>query len=879
MKPQASGSIRMNTSIKSAMSATMRATLSAFGFASQQQRLLRIDFPRDDGPDALLLVNSLTATEELSRDFRFEADLLSDDAHIALKAMMGRMVTISMVRDDGTLRYFNGYVGEFRLLRADGGFAWYRMVLQPWLAFARLRQDNVSFHGRSVMQLTETTFDHYQQRDWKTCLHEDDPQLTCANQYNETDYNHLHRRWEALGLYYWYEHRLDGHTLWLGDNTTLVEAIDAPGGAVRFHAESGAQEDDGLKQWQAVRRLGSGHLTLASFDYKNPQPQRGTGHSLNRQGDVFAHELYENTGAYGYRDGDDGARLAQRRMEESDHLRQYFDAAGNHRSFHPGRGFRLDGHFSATGRRYKRGQAREDDLGKREYLVLSVEHRASNNYQAGPAAPSYYDNSVVCVRKDMRWYPGRGYNSAPCIVAGVQTALVVGPAGEEIHTDALGRIRLQFHWDRLGEFDERSSPWIRVMMPMAGPQMGQVALPRIGQEVVVQFLDGNIDHPIVIGVVYNSTNAPPWQLPQQRALSGLRSRELGASGVNHLVLDDSHGAIQAQLRSTHQDSRLSLGNIGRIDDHAGRQDTSGEGFELASDAWGALRAAKGMLITTETPAGAATVKQLDETLARLSAARQLQQDLAGMAVTAGAQAGAEQQGAVADAIKRQNSAIKGAGADFPELSEPHLVLASPAGIELSSAQSAHVAASDHVAISSGKSVSLASGDSLYASIVKTFSVFVHKAGMKLIAAAGKISIQANSDDVDIIAQKVLTLISESDWINLKGKKGVRLHGASHMLEISDKVQFFTSSPVLFNGNLETLAPKSVSQEFNDRPAGNFDQEVLLMQVDDEPAAGIAFELQREDAKAGGKSAASGSTQLQKSTSMDDYIIRYKGELP
>ncbi|WP_058048671.1 type VI secretion system Vgr family protein [Janthinobacterium sp. Ant5-2-1] len=863
------------------MHASIQAALSAFDLAAQERRLLKIDFPHEDGPaGAILLVNSLTAREEVSRDFRFEAELLSDDAHIALKAMMGRMVTISMVRDDGTLRYFNGYVGEFCLLRADGGFAWYRMVLQPWLAFARLRQDNVSFHGQSVMQLTESTFAHYEQRDWKTGIHGDDPQITCANQHNETDYNHLHRRWEALGWHYWYEHRADGHTLWLADNTTLADLIAtaAGDGAMRFHSESGSMEDDGLQQWQAVRRIGSGQLTLASFDYKNPQPRLASGYSLNRQGDVFAHELYENTGAYGYKDVDAGEALAQRRMEESDHLRQYFEAAGNHRGAQPGFCFRLDGHFSAEEKRYQPGEERPDSIAEREYLILSVEHRASNNYQVGLNAQSHYVNNMLCVRRDIRWRPGRGYNSTPCIVAGVQTALVVGPAGEEIHTDALGRVRLQFHWDRLGEFDERSSPWIRVMMPMAGPQMGQIALPRVGQEVVVQFQDGNIDHPIVIGVVYNSANPPPWQLPQQRALSGLRSRELGARSANHLVLDDTKGAIQAQLRSEHQDSRLSLGSITRIDDNAGRKEARGVGFELASNAWGALRAAKGMLITTETPAGG-SVKQLDETQARLAQARQLQQGLAGMAVDAGAQDSAAQQGAVAESIQRQNAAIKGAGGDFPELSEPHLLLASPAGIELSTAQSVHVAASEHVALTSSKHISLVSGDSMFASIAKTFSLFVHKAGMKLIAASGKVTIEAHSDEVEILAQKVLSLISEADWVNIKGKKGVRLHGANHMLEISDKVQFFTSSPVLFNGNLETLAPKSVSQEFNERPHSSFDQEVLLVNADDTPAVGVAFEILRDDGNMAGKSAEDGSTQLQKSTGMDSYIIRYKGELP
>ncbi|MFZ3288776.1 MAG: type VI secretion system Vgr family protein, partial [Telluria sp.] len=182
------------------------AALSAFRADSQDNRLLRLDFPCQDGPDAILLVNTLRAHEEISRCFRFEAELLSDDARIPLKAMMARMVTISMVREDGILRYFNGYVTEFRFVRADGGFAFYQMVLEPWLAFAKLRKDNVSFHARSVMELTEATFANYRQRNWNSLIYGEDPRLTCANQYNETDYNHLHRRWEALGLHYWYEH-------------------------------------------------------------------------------------------------------------------------------------------------------------------------------------------------------------------------------------------------------------------------------------------------------------------------------------------------------------------------------------------------------------------------------------------------------------------------------------------------------------------------------------------------------------------------------------------------------------------------------------------------------------------------------------------------
>ena len=136
---------------------TTRALLSAFGFDAQHDRLMRLEFPRGDGPHAVLLPNKMSAHEGIARCFRFEVELVSDDARIPLKAMMARMVTIALVREDGSLRYFNGYVTEFQFLRADGGFAFYRMVLEPWLAFAKLRKDNVSFHGKSVIELTELT--------------------------------------------------------------------------------------------------------------------------------------------------------------------------------------------------------------------------------------------------------------------------------------------------------------------------------------------------------------------------------------------------------------------------------------------------------------------------------------------------------------------------------------------------------------------------------------------------------------------------------------------------------------------------------------------------------------------------------------------------
>ena len=858
------------------------AALSAFSGNSQHKRLMRLDFPFEDGPPAILLPNKLVAREEVSRGFRFIVEVLSDEARIPLKMLMGRMVVISLVREDGSLRYFNGHITEFRFLRTDGGFAFYQMVLEPWLAFARLRKDNVSFHGKSVREITEETLKHYRQADWHM-YPIDESKLTVANQHNETDYNHLHRRWEALGLHYWYEHEFGRHRLMISDNSFLSERIDEEAYVIPFHDKSGSLEDDGIHEWTAVRRLGSGRTTLATFDYKNPSAQRAEASSVNQQGDIFPYEVYEDTGSYGFRMRSDGEELAMRRMEEADKDTQYFEAAGNDRSVLPGRTFKLGGHFSAEPRSREYDPEPRRSIDDRFYLILSVDHEAANNYQAGPGAPSHYENRFTCIRKDIRWRPGRNYNSEPPTYMGLHTAIVVGPAGAEIHTDGYGRVKLQFHWNRLDKYDENSSPWIRVMTPAAGNEFGQIRLPRVGEEVAVVYPNGNIDHPLILGALYNGKHMPPWNLPEQSALAGLRSRELeGGQRGNHLVLDDTAGKIQAQLKSDHECSQLSLGHITRIEDTTGRKDSRGEGWELATNAWGVARAAQGMLITTEARQNAAShIKDLGETAQRLASAAQMQEQLASMAVDHEAQEKGQQDEAAED-VKAQHSAIRGAAKGaFPELAEPHIVMASPAGIELTTAQSTHIASGRHTAITSGKSLSIASADGLFASVGKTFRLFVHKAGMKLIAAAGKVSVQAQSDDVEIIANKVLELLSETDWINIHGKKGVRLHGVNNMVEIGEQVQFFTASPVLFHGNLETLPAKSVSQTFNERKSNyRFDQEVNFVDTNLKPEKNVAYELVRDDGTViDGKTAASGSTEVQKSGGFDSYTIRYKGELP
>ena len=618
----------------------------------QTNRILRLTFPHNDGPSAQLLPQRLHAVEALSRDFEYKVELLSDDASLALKDLMGRLMCVELVREDGSLRYFTGYVFAFRLMRTDGGVAFYEAVLAPWLAYLGLRKNNCLFHGKNVRQQTEAVFAEYGVLpSWDCRVAGDDRTMTDACQFDESDHNYLHRRWEAAGWSYWYEHSATGHVLVLTDDTTAVAAVDGET-RVPFQRHGGAIEEDGLGEWSPARQLVESATALAGFDFKQPVPRQTQFPTLNQQGDVHPVETYEYAGAYAFADRDHADSVARLRMEEIEARGKHFDGAGNCRRLQPGRWFELTGHFDDP---YNTDQ--------NIFVVVEVVHEASNNYlqrdRDDGGAPEYR-NRVRCLRRAIPWRPGRGRNSVDTRITAPQTAIVVGPNGpDSIHTDEYGRIRVQFHWDRLGGNDERSSAWVRVATPWGGGELGVSAVPRVGSEVIVQWLGGSPDRPIVTGTVFNETHMPPWSLPTQHALTGLRSRELAPSRgnaaggrSNHLILDDTHEQIQAQLKSDHAHSQLSLGHIARIEDTAGRKEARGEGFELATEAWGAVRAGKGMLVTTELRRQAAGhVQDLGETSGRLGGGLELHRQQAEDAQHQGAQTAGADQSDVAAAVR------------------------------------------------------------------------------------------------------------------------------------------------------------------------------------------------------------------------------------
>lgn len=517
---------------------------------SQENRILRLRFPANDGPAAALYANALDAYEGLSRDFRYVVEVISEDASLELKNLMGKRVTVELVRGDGSLRYFNGYVFEFRHTRSDGGYAFYDMVLLPWLTFLQLRTDNYLFHDKTTREALEDIFADYPEQHVEFRV-SGGKANTFRAQWDETDYNYVHRRMEEEGWTYWYEHDAEFHRLVISDDSQGADPIDGAGSQVSYAVDATSEDHDSIADWTPVRQVASGKVALTSFDFKNPRPQKAQIGTVNRQGDVRDIEIYEYAGAFGFATPDEGDKLARRRMEEIESRAKHFEAAGNCRWLQPGRYFDLAGHYEHD----------QDDANERRFLVVEARHSANNNYLQAADLPQYC-NTARCQRKHIPFRPGRGFNSTAPRIYGIQSAIVVGPPGEEIYCDNYGRVRVQFHWDREGKNDEKSSCWVRVASTWAGSNFGAMSVPRIGQEVLVQWLDGNPDLPIITGRVYNESNLPPWELPANKTQTGILSRSTKGGTADHanaLRFEDKKGQEEVWLHAE-KDQRIEVEN-------------------------------------------------------------------------------------------------------------------------------------------------------------------------------------------------------------------------------------------------------------------------------------------------------------------------------
>lgn len=470
--------------------------------APQNRRLFKLNILTQTANDEFLLEH-FSGTEELSKLYEFDLALLSQQSDVKLKSLIGSQATVEIELSNGSFRHINGYVQRFSTQGSDGGYVRYAAVLGPWLWMLTCRFDTRIFQEKSVQAVVSEVFAGFGTlAKYEFRVSKPLKSHSYITQYRESDFNFVQRLLESEGLFYYFEHTADSHLMVItDDSSTLLPLPEQP--QIRYHSASVTETADSITQWQSTRQLQSGQIAVRTFDYRQPRNFLPvTMQSLNQQGDVDRFEIYDFPGQYTHGSYEDGEAIVRNRIEALELMGKTFYGESNCRAMKPGYTFELTQHYL-----HDTGAAEN-----RKFLLLSVEHRGSNNYMTGDQAG--YVNRFVCVRKKIAYRPQ--LNTRKPLINGPQTAIVVGPPGEEIFTDELGRVKLQFHWDRQGQFNDQSSCWVRVAQSGASGGFGSIQIPRVGDEVVVVFLDGNPDRPLIMGSLYNSTNTPPWSLPHEQ---------------------------------------------------------------------------------------------------------------------------------------------------------------------------------------------------------------------------------------------------------------------------------------------------------------------------------------------------------------------------
>lgn len=496
-------------------------------------RVMEIKTPL--GKDDLLFQN-MSGKEELGRLFDYQIEALSLKNDIDPAKLLGKNVTVKLELPDGGHRHFDGYVTRFGAVGAHGRHTRYQIEARPWLWLLTLTSDCRIFQDKTVPEIVKEIFDKYPNAVFENRLTSSYRKWEYCVQYRETDFNFVSRLMEQEGIYYFFTHADNKHTLVLADSGSAHEPF--PGyEQIPFIAQdqSTRLEQECINAWRFSRRIEPGKVVLDDFDFKKPSTDLQVRTKIDRDNAEANHEQFDYPGEY-VTTGE-GEHYARVRLEELQAGRELAEGTANTRGLAVGRLFKLT------------KQARADQ--NREYLVVSAHYQLDyTEYEAQEGAGANYSCGFVAMNSKEPYRPG--IRTAKPHVQGPQTAIVVGPSGDEIYTDNHGRVKVQFHWDRYGKEDEQSSCWMRVSHPWAGKNWGMVAIPRIGQEVIVDFLEGDPDRPIITGRVYNAEQMPPYELPANKTQTGIKSRSsTGGSpaNFNEIRFEDKKGSEQVFIHA------------------------------------------------------------------------------------------------------------------------------------------------------------------------------------------------------------------------------------------------------------------------------------------------------------------------------------------
>ena len=790
----------------------------------QHGRLVKLDTPL--GPD-FLLPQRVYGRSRIGRNYELVVDAVHVSSTFRPRKLMAQPVTLWIQQDDRSYLPHHGYVSSVTRLGSDGDLHAVQFTITSWLHFLHLRSDARNWQDATVEGiLSDVFYEHSHARGaFRFELTRSLPARSFVQQY-ESDWNFVHRLMEEEGLFFYFEQAKDGqsHTMVIVDDVSAFPQANA--GKIPLLRSDARIERDGFTRWEEIDGLHSTQHTTRTSDYKRPASAtwpKGTSVSATGADSLpWQAEVYEYTGAYTFLDRYRGDALSWIRVQQWESAAQRVHGTGNIRCLDAGLWFELTRHPERGGRDSDQQWqyiAIETVWGIENNLPVSFATRdvarslkasiealrAEHGGEPDALAVRHADGGMglfvvqVEVQRKALAYRSPFEHRKP--VMQLQTATVVGPDNEEVFTDSLNRIRVRFHWDRLNGDTPRASCWVRTAFADAGGGKGAVHVPRVGEEVLIGWESGDCDRPIAIGRVYNGANQPPWHT--NGILSGIQSREYGGQGYNMLVMDDSTGQPRLQLASSSASAHVHLGYL--IEQTGNRRGAYlGSGFDVKADTYGALRAGRGLYVSTHPiaaqpldarPANSQLVNSVNVIQALSDASTQHQaEDMA---------PGHDTLKSFTDATKHTMSGVNAGGrtagggtGEANAFGEPIMLLASPSGIGLATQQSVHVASNAHTNIVSGQNTHLAAGRSLIASVAEKLSLFVQNAGMKLFAAKGKIQVQAHSDDVEISAQKAIRLASVTNNIEAAAKEEILLTAGGAYIRLS-------------GGNIEIHAPGKI----------------------------------------------------------------------
>jgi type VI secretion system secreted protein VgrG len=970
------------------MSNIVRSTLqSLLGAFTQETRLLQLTTPLGR---STLLAECVRGEEGIGQGFRFAISTLSTDAGIALKSLIGQPVLLELLpaasRDQ--LRPFHGYITGAEMSGSNGGMARYQLTVEPWTAFLAHGRDSRVFQDMTVFDILDTVFGAWQGKgklapEWRFDIAERDiyPTRSLTTQYQESDLAFAERLMNEEGLFHFFEHTGDPDSPGLGAHTMVIADHNGsfkPNSQanIAFTQSSSVMKQDGLDRWRTEMRKQTDAIEISSWDYRtlNVRPVSAAGAG---GADGSSLTVREPLVPYAYETRQQGQRLADNLLQGLAARKEVHIAAGTVRTLASGTSFTLHGH--ALYDCADNDDARTFVVTRTVHLMhnnLSAELKAEVSRQLAPGAlaelideeTSQSLHAVGTQKGERPLYRVRidaisssvpyrashldergGLRFPRPNVRGQQSAIVVGPAGSVIHTDRDHRVKVQFHWQRGAQShsrlehtspdghtgapgDDGAGTWVRVatpMAPVAGTNWGSSALPRVGQEVLVDFIDGDIDRPVVIGSLYNGKggkdaqyngvavgagaatgNAPAW-FPGEAgahahpaALSGYKTQAMGASqsgtgAYNQLVFDDSPGqsrlVLQRHAAGHRGTDELNLGQLRHQTDNQ-RLAPAGFGAELKTEHSTALRAGQGMLVSSNARNGGAGA-QLDsrEAQAQIEQSAQLQADMATTALKHNAVLGDDKSKApdTLPAIARMAhsaSVVGNAGGQdgATAYGEAQLQLSSPAGIAAMTPVGSFFSAGNTSSIAAGQDINFAAQGNQLQAVRAGISLFTYgkadskgkpnqETGIKLHAASGKVSSQSQSDQTRMTADKAITVASVTKSVAVAARQHVlmtaqgaflKLEGGNIMLHGPGKIEFKASMK-------ELAGPASSQAKLPDLPrsklfAGRFK---VLDKATQAPMANKLYYKTRDNGTViFGKTDQDGLTQLTTTAASEDLKI-------